>query len=61
MDWYSDVFDIVFPDTDTKEVNEKWKVALKEDSKDKKKEKKERKRKQKEEDEDEDDDDDDDD
>ena len=33
VDWYNDVFDIVFPDLDAKEVNEKWKGALKEEKK----------------------------
>ncbi len=61
VDWYSDVFDIVFPNVDAKEVNEKWKGALKEEGKSKKKEKKEKKRKQKDRDEDEDEDEDDDD
>lgn len=44
MDWYSDVFSIVFPNLDTKEVNTMWKAQLKED-------KKSRRRKDKEDDE----------
>jgi ATP-dependent Lon protease len=51
VDWYSDVFDIIFPDLDAKEINEKWKGALKEE---KSKKRKERKTKKKEEEEDDD-------
>ena len=64
VDWYSDVFNIVFPDVDPKEINEKWKEELKpekETEKWKRKlEKKDRKRKIKEEDDEDEDDDDDD-
>ena len=49
MDWYSDVFSIVFPNLNQKEINTLWKSQLKED-------KKERKRREKEKDEDSDDD-----
>lgn len=55
MDWYSDVFNIIFPDIDSKEINEKWKSALKEE-KGKKREKKEKKNKKKDKDEEEDED-----
>ena len=30
VDWYSDVFDIVFPNVEAKAVNHKWKKQLKE-------------------------------
>ena len=30
MDWYTDVFDIVFPDLNAQEVNNRWKKLLKE-------------------------------
>lgn len=33
MDWYRDVFDIVFPDVDTEAVNGLWKEHLKEPEK----------------------------
>lgn len=49
MDWYSDVFDLVFPNVNSKEINTMWKQQLKED-------KKKRKEKEKEKDEDSDDD-----
>ena len=29
VDWYSDVFDIVFPDVDESQVNSLWKKELK--------------------------------
>lgn len=29
MDWYQDVFDIVFPDVDPAQANELWKKELK--------------------------------
>lgn len=47
VDWYGDVFDLVFPNLNTKEINTTWKQQLKEDKK---------KRKDKERDEDSDDD-----
>ena len=37
MDWYQDVFDIVFPNVDAKQVNDLWKDKLKEPAKDSKK------------------------
>lgn len=49
VDWYSDVFDLVFPNLNTKEMNNVWKHQLKED-----------KRKKRDRDHDDDDDDDDD-
>ena len=51
VDWYSEVFDHVFPETKKDEVNNRWKSALKED-------KKSRKSKEKDEENDEDSDDD---
>lgn len=33
MDWYSDVFDIVFPGVDAEAVNKMWKEQLKESEK----------------------------
>lgn len=36
MDWYSDVFSIVFPEVNAKEVNSMWKSQLKEDKKSRK-------------------------
>jgi ATP-dependent Lon protease len=30
VDWYSDVFDIVFPDVDAEHINNLWKEQLKE-------------------------------
>lgn len=36
MDWYSDVFSIVFPDMNTKEVSSMWKAQLREDKKSRK-------------------------
>ncbi|KIV89412.1 ATP-dependent protease La [Exophiala mesophila] len=51
VDWYSEVFDIVFPDIKKDEVNNRWKSVLKED-------KRSRKNKDKDEEEDEDSDDD---
>lgn len=41
MDWYSDVFAIVFPDINAKEVNTLWKSQLKEDKKSRKRKEKE--------------------
>ena len=58
VDWYHEVFDIVFPNIDAKQVNGLWKEQLKEvDSKERKR--KERKTKKKEEQEDDEDSDDD--
>jgi len=39
MDWYSDVFELVFPNLNTKEINTMWKLQLKEDKKRSKKDK----------------------
>jgi len=39
MDWYSDVFELVFPNLNTKEINTMWKQQLKEDKKRSKKDK----------------------
>lgn len=36
VDWYNDVFDLVFPDVKKDEVNNRWKSALKEKESDKK-------------------------
>ena len=33
MDWYSDVFDLIFPDVDPNEANNLWKEQLKEPEK----------------------------
>jgi Lon-like ATP-dependent protease len=33
MDWYSDVFDLIFPDVDANEANNLWKEQLKEPEK----------------------------
>lgn len=33
MDWYSDVFDLIFPDIDPDEANNLWKEQLKEPEK----------------------------
>lgn len=33
MDWYSDVFDLIFPDIDPNEANNLWKEQLKEPEK----------------------------
>lgn len=41
VDWYSDVFDIVFPDVNKEVVNGLWKEQLKEPEKKKKKAKEE--------------------
>ena len=54
VDWYKDVFDIVFPDIDPAIVNKQWKEQLKETDKNKK----EKKRKSKKDEEDSDSDDD---
>ena len=56
VDWYSDVFDIVFPDVDTHKINLRWKDALK---KTKEKAKKPKKKRDDEDDDGDDDDDDD--
>ena len=55
VDWYHDVFEIVFPDVDVKEVNSKWKKVLK------RKERAEKRKDKEDKDDKEDDDDDDDD
>jgi Lon-like ATP-dependent protease len=39
VDWYSDVFDIVFPNSDAAEVNLLWKDSLKKSKEDKNKDK----------------------
>ena len=39
MDWYSDVFELVFPNLNAKEINTMWKQQLKEDKKRSKKDK----------------------
>lgn len=39
MDWYSDVFDIIFPALDTEAANSVWEKQLKEPEKEKKKRK----------------------
>jgi hypothetical protein len=36
VDWYSDVFDLIFPDIDPTEANNLWKEQLKEPEKKKK-------------------------
>jgi Lon-like ATP-dependent protease len=33
VDWYSDVFDLIFPDIDPNEANNLWKEQLKEPEK----------------------------
>jgi hypothetical protein len=33
VDWYSDVFDLIFPDIDHNEANNLWKEQLKEPAK----------------------------
>jgi ATP-dependent Lon protease len=33
VDWYSDVFDLIFPDVDANEANNLWKKQLKEPEK----------------------------
>ena len=38
MDWYSDVFDLIFPDIDPNEANNLWKEQLKEPEKKEKEE-----------------------
>jgi len=38
VDWYSDVFDLIFPHIDPNEVNNLWKEQLKEPEKKKKEE-----------------------
>jgi ATP-dependent Lon protease len=43
VDWYSDVFSLVFPDVDAKAVNGVWKEQLKESKKEAKKSRKEKK------------------
>jgi hypothetical protein len=53
VDWYGDVFDILFPNIDTKHANTLWKGALKKSGKE---EKKSRRQKQEDEEEDSDDD-----
>jgi ATP-dependent Lon protease len=61
VDWYHDVFGIVFPDVDAKAVNGLWKEQLKEPSSSssgRKKKEKERKKKESDDDESGDDDDD---
>lgn len=40
MDWYSDVFQLVFPDVEPETVNKIWKQQLKEDKKSKKRQEK---------------------
>lgn len=52
VDWYGDVFDILFPNVDAKRANTLWKSALKKSSK----ERKESRRREREEEEDSDDD-----
>jgi ATP-dependent Lon protease len=54
VDWYGDVFDLVFPDVDAKEINTRWKKALR------KKEKTDRRKEKHDKDEDDEDEDDDD-
>lgn len=39
MDWYSDVFDIIFPGLDAEAANSVWEKQLKEPEKEKKKRK----------------------
>lgn len=34
--WYSDVFDVVFPNLDAEEINNRWKAQLKTGEKEKK-------------------------
>ena len=41
MDWYSDVFDLIFPDIDPNEANNLWKEQLKEPEKKKEEEEEE--------------------
>lgn len=36
IDWYGDVFKLVFPDVDTTEINNLWKNQLRESDSDKK-------------------------
>lgn len=53
VDWYADVFDILFPNVDAKKANTLWKPVLKKSGKE---EKRSRKKKEDEEEEDSDDD-----
>lgn len=40
VDWYSDIFDLVFPDVDHERVNKLWREQLKKSKEDKKKDRK---------------------
>lgn len=50
VDWYSDVFDLVFPNLNAKEINGMWKSQLKEDKKKRREKEKDRDGREKEED-----------
>lgn len=57
VDWYSEVFDVVFPDVDAEQVNKMWKEQLKEVKPERKERKKRVKKEEEEDDEDSSDDD----